>query len=69
MAATRVAPVSGAPVSTAPREGRAWGGQTLALAAMVVVALALLAGAGFLWVVHGPAVFFDTLASGLSGCL
>ncbi|MFG1422426.1 hypothetical protein [Roseixanthobacter liquoris] len=47
----------------------AFAGQSLALAAMAMVAAALLAGAGLLWVVHGPAVFLDMLTNGFGTCL
>ncbi|MFG1399450.1 hypothetical protein [Roseixanthobacter pseudopolyaromaticivorans] len=60
MAATRVAPALAV---------RPSGRQPLVLAALVLVLVALLAGAGLLWVVHGPTVFFDTLASGFATCL
>lgn len=52
----------------APRAG-AFGGQSVALAAVLMVAVALFAGAGLLWMVHGPAVFLDMLANGFGGCL
>ncbi|MFH1555991.1 MAG: hypothetical protein ABII76_14175 [Pseudomonadota bacterium] len=53
---------------SAPRTG-AFGGQSVALAAVLMVAVALFAGAGLLWMVHGPAVFLDMLANGFGGCL
>ncbi|MEP9366022.1 hypothetical protein [Xanthobacter sp. VNH20] len=65
MAATRVAPANLAPVLAVRPSGR----QPLVLAALALVLVALLAGAGLLWVVHGPTVFFDTLASGFATCL